>query len=360
MIAIKLILLLVLAVTSLPSRYHHYDEMTRLLEEISNSEQCSNITNLYSIGKSVHERELWVLEFEKPGTTIKPSVKVVGNIHGNEAVGREVAIRLCQYLCSNIDHWLLDNTRIAILPSMNPDGFERAHRTNGHFVDLNRNFPDQFKGQPTVIEPEVEAVMNWSLQQKFTLSLTFHGGSLVANYPYDGSLKTNNGEYSASPDDELFQDLALAYSTQHTRMYESDHFDNGITNGAAWYVLYGGMQDWNYLYANTFDVTVEISNRKWPPETELESYWQENRDAILNYISRVHIGVRGRISPDDYVWIRGIENHTTEAIVRDGKDTEYIRLLKPGRSYTIHCSNNKTTQVTIKENGKRLVRHDFI
>lgn len=58
----------------------------------------------------------------------KPDVKYVANIHGNEPVGRELLLHLVQYFVTsyNTDQyvkWLLDNTRIHIMPSMNPDGF---------------------------------------------------------------------------------------------------------------------------------------------------------------------------------------------------------------------------------------------
>lgn len=58
----------------------------------------------------------------------KPDVKYVGGIHGNEAVGRELLLHLIQYFVTNYHtdsyvKWLLDNTRIHILPSLNVSEF---------------------------------------------------------------------------------------------------------------------------------------------------------------------------------------------------------------------------------------------
>lgn len=58
----------------------------------------------------------------------KPDVKYIANIHGNEAVGKELMLHLVQYLVTSYAtdpyiKWLLDNTRIHILPSLNPDGY---------------------------------------------------------------------------------------------------------------------------------------------------------------------------------------------------------------------------------------------
>merc|ERR1711879_1135760 len=114
----------------------------------------------------------------------KPNVKYVANMHGNEAVGRELTLHMILYLVQNYDtdyyvRWLLDNTRIHIMPSMNPDGFEVAQegtcqggqgRYNARGFDLNRNFPDYFKQNNKRSQPETEAVKEWISKIQFVLS----------------------------------------------------------------------------------------------------------------------------------------------------------------------------------------------
>lgn len=64
----------------------------------------------------------------------------------------------------------------------------------------------------------------------------------------------------------------------------SDDFKDGITNGAQWYTLCSGMQDFNYLASNCFDVTIELGCQKFPPGKELKQYWKDNVDAFYEYM----------------------------------------------------------------------------
>ena len=319
--------------------YHDYNELTEFLVNISNT--YPSITNLISIGQSVQGRELWVLEIsDNPGVNeVEPEFRYIANMHGDETVGREMSVYLIDWLCSNYGVSeratnLINNTSIHIMPSMNPDGFELGQRNNANDVDLNRDFPDQFQDPNNNVngrQPETRSVMQWSEQHNFILSANMHTGALVVNYPFDGP---NSGSYSACPDDDIFVDLALTYSENHQDMYTESPFSQGITNGAQWYALFGGLQDWSYVWTKAFDVTLEQNEVKWPNQNLLPGLWDENREAMISYIERVHgPSVKGVVIDADSglpvpcsITVEGNEN----VISNDIEYGDYYRLLTPG------------------------------
>ena len=52
----------------------------------------------------------------------------------------------------------------------------------------------------------------------------------------------------------------------------------------------GGMQDYTYRVASGYEILIELSCCKYPHDSELRRYWQENREALINYLMQVHIG----------------------------------------------------------------------
>ena len=66
-------------------KYHNYEDITKMLK--SYAEQFPAITNLYSIGRSLEGRELWVLALAKQNASqhvpLRPEAKYVGAMHGN-------------------------------------------------------------------------------------------------------------------------------------------------------------------------------------------------------------------------------------------------------------------------------------
>ncbi|XP_020223688.1 carboxypeptidase SOL1 isoform X1 [Cajanus cajan] len=337
-------------------------------------QRCSNISRIYSIGKSVNGVPLWAIEIsDKPGDEeTKPAFKYIGNVHGDEPVGRELLIFLANWLCDNhlkdpLATLIVENVHLHLLPSMNPDGFSLRKRGNANNIDLNRDFPDQFffiNDDEDSRQPETRAIMNWLRDIRFTASATLHGGALVANYPWDGS-EDKRTKYYGCPDDDAFRFMASIYSHSHYNMSSSKEFLGGITNGAAWYPLYGGMQDWNYIHAGCFELTLEISDDKWPSAAELPILWRYNKMSMLNLVaSLVKTGVHGRIysSGDGRPLPGSITVGGINYSVRAGKTFgDYHRLLAPRDKYQVVATmpgyKSKNTTIWLDEGPVTL---DFV
>jgi carboxypeptidase D len=289
-----------------PSQYHTYTTLTADLQQIAADHPA--ITRLISVGQSEQGRELWVMKItDNPDAADdEPEVAYISSMHGDEVVGKELCFNLIDYLTDNYGTDqrvtdLVDGTEIWILPSMNPDGTEAGWRYNANFVDLNRDFPDQFNdpvNTPAGRAAETAAVMSWYAGRNFSLSLNYHGGALVANYPFDSN-SGGSSIYSPSPDDDVFLSISRTYADNNPPMSTSNghsSFNDGVCNGADWYAINGGLQDWGYVWYGDFDVTLEVSNTKWPSGNTLPGFWNDNLESMLAYMERVHEGIRGVVT----------------------------------------------------------------
>jgi carboxypeptidase D len=293
-------------ITSIPAEYHTFETLTADLQNIAADHP--DIARLVSIGASVQGRELWVMHVSRdPDVEVdEPELLYVGAMHGDEVVGKEMLYHLIDYLTDQdgTDPRVtraLDDTDLWILPSMNPDGTALGRRYNASWVDLNRDFPDQFVdpvNTPAGRQPETAAVMNWASARSISLSANFHGGALVANYPFDSN-PSGASVYSPTPSDDLFRSIARTYADANPAMAVSNShpsFYFGTCNGADWYAISGGLQDWSWVWRGDANLTLEISPVKWPAASALPGYWDDNLESMLQYIERAREGLRGVVS----------------------------------------------------------------
>ena len=373
------------------AKHHTNNELQEELSLVN--ARCPNITRIYSLSEtSVKGLPLAAIEFsDLPGRheTLEPEFKYVANMHGNEVSGRELLLHLAHFLCDSYMNGdedirkLITLTRIHLIPSMNPDGWDTAHaangrgyvigRTNANFVDLNRDFPDLDRIMYSIrngerydhnnhlmadvmslnhqLQPETLAMVRLIVSGNFVLSANLHNGALVANYPYDESISGKHSEYSKTPDDDLFKKLAHTYSTNHPEMADfkgcdetDDKFtdDDGITNGAKWYSVAGGMQDFNYLASNAMEITLELGCTKYPDPKTFPKEWEDNKKPLIEFMWATHMGVKGVVKDAT------TEDIITNAVVKVTKEDgthinhditttnhgDYFRLLLPGK-YTV-------------------------
>ncbi len=110
--------------------WYDYAEMTEALHDLVDA--YPNLLTIESIGKSVGDRNLWLITLNNAATgndRDKTAMFIDGNIHGNEIQAAETVLYSIWYLCKSygvIDRIteLIDERSFYFLPMENPDGRE--------------------------------------------------------------------------------------------------------------------------------------------------------------------------------------------------------------------------------------------
>ncbi|WP_417873010.1 M14 family zinc carboxypeptidase [Xanthomarina gelatinilytica] len=247
----------------------------------------------------------------------EPKVMYTSSMHGDEITGYPLMLNLINYFITaykdtgHPDHFriknLIDNSEVWINPMANPDGtyynnasntsVANARRANANGVDLNRNYPDNVAGPHDDGNPyqvETQHFMTLAENNHFVLSANFHGGTEVVNYPFDNT-------YTNHADDDWFFLVSKEYAVNCQNDGPSGYMDAtyansqwpGVTEGADWYQVFGGRQDFMNFYHQCKEITIELSNTKLIPSNQLVNHWNYNREALIEYLIQGTYGFQG-------------------------------------------------------------------
>ncbi len=311
----------------------------------------------------------------------EPEFLYTSSIHGDEVTGYILMLHLADYLLSGYGTDsritnMINNFDIVICPLANPDGTYKggnstvngAVRYNANSVDLNRNYPDPQDGPHPdgyAWQPETVAFMNFADQNSFTMGANFHGGAEVVNYPWDTWSKL-------TADDAWWKYVCHEYADtvfvndQNTNYFTS-LYASGVTNGYAWYYVHGGRQDYMNFYKHCREVTIELSDVKLLPTTQLIDHWNYNYRSLLNYIEEAGYGLHGLVTDSlsgdplfAKISISGFDKDSSY-VYTDAQVGDYHRLLK-GNTYNVTYSASGylpktiTVQVADKQTTIRNVK----
>ncbi len=242
---------------------------------------------------------------------VKPSVRIISCIHGDEKISSEVSLRLIDYITKNyasserIKKLLVENT-ILFIPILNADGYDKNTRANASDADLNRDFTDYHVHRTPNAARDSENLYFVSSTDLFTqaesrairdyyadcfdISLSLHAGDVIVNTLFDFTArcipKHGNLAY------ELARTYADAKNTETGEMFSSyainrTFSENGVIMGFWMYEAHGTLQDWSYINTNCIDTTIEVSSQKAPTESaKVNEIFAYNRDAIISYIEK--------------------------------------------------------------------------
>ncbi|XP_029139717.1 adipocyte enhancer-binding protein 1 [Protobothrops mucrosquamatus] len=284
------------SVDNLDFRHHNYKDMRQLMKVVN--EECPTITRIYNIGKSFRGLKIYAMEIsDNPGEHElgEPEFRYTAGIHGNEVLGRELLLMLMQFICKEFKDGnprirnLVTETRIHLVPSLNPDGYEIASQMGselgnwalGHWneegFDLFENFPD------------LNSIL-WAAEERKWVP------HRVPNH------------HMPIPDHYLAEDAAVS-----TQMGEA-------------------LNDFSYLHSNCLELSIYPGCDKFPHESELPQEWENNKESMLTFMEQVHRGIKGTVTDQQgdpianvSISVMGIKHD-----VHTASGGDYWRILNPG------------------------------
>jgi hypothetical protein len=337
--------------------YPTYDAYVNMMTQYAAN--YPSICKLIDAGNTVQGRKILLVKISDNVNVreAEPQLLYTSTIHGDETTGYVLMLRLIDSLLTTYGSHsritnIIDNAEIWINPDANPDGTYHggnntvygATRYNVNGYDLNRNFPDPVYGVYPDQQQEVAVFRNLAEQNNFVLCANFHGGTEVVNYPWD-TWTSGYPDYVFHADDNWYQFVSHLYADTCQAHAPSNYmtgYDDGITNGGNWYVIHGGRQDYMNWFMKSREVTIEISDTKLLPASQLPAHWEYNKRSFLNYIESILYGVRGIVSDTaDHplnALIKVINHDTLHSEIRtDSLNGNYHRMLAPG-TYSLYFS----------------------
>lgn len=328
-----------------------------------------DMCEILDLGTLPSNRKILIAHINNGSGAGKPKFLYTSTIHGDETTGWMLMLRFIDYLlenptlpeCENI----LNNVDLYVGPNTNPDGtyhggnntVNGATRYNANGVDMNRNYADPHGGphpDGNAYQQETLWFMDLAQNNNFVMGANYHGGAEVMNYPWDNT-------YTLHADDQWYQLISHEYADLchvQSSSYMTD-YNNGVTNGAQWYMIGGGRQDYMNGYAQCRELTIECSNTKCPSATQMPSFWNINKNSIFAFVNQCLNGIHGTVvdavskAPIAGATINILGHDDQYSTISTGLAGDFHRPIKAG-TYNVRITKNGyepyETQVTVADN----------
>lgn len=323
---------------NVPSGYYTYQEIINIADSLVGAFPA--ICQKIIIGQSGQGRQLAVLKISDNATTneAEPEVFFEAGIHGDEIGTVENIIRFARDLCkgygTNTQITNLVNTReIFLLLMVNPDGRESMSRYNANYVDINRDGGYMWNGEgnsPAAwSQVETKAIRNFINQRHFVVFTDYHSGTEFISYPW-------SYRPDATLDQTHIHSLAAVYANNSG--YSNIPYAAGY---AGMYPINGSTKDFNYGMWGSVAWSIEISNSKQPPASQIYYYYNKNKPAMLSIIQYAGYGIGGMV----YDSITGqpvaarIRINGTVPFYNDPEVGDFHKYVVPG-TYNVEVSAN--------------------
>ena len=289
------------------SEYHSYAEMKREIKAIAAAHP--SIVRLFSIGQSYQGRTLWAAKVSDHvgRDQDEPELLFDGGHHAREHISVEMTLRILRWLANGYGNdpavtRRVNQTETWIVFNLNPDGSQYDHRSGTYRnwrknrqptpssssigTDLNRNYgyrwgccggssgdpaSETYRGPRTWSAPETRAMRDFvnsrvvDSEQQIVAHITFHSSGRLVLWPW--------GHKRAGVANDA--DRAVLTKLGHAMANRADY---RAMQSYELYVTDGDEIDWMYGKHRILGFTIELSDRRYPPD---EMIGRETKRGLL-------------------------------------------------------------------------------
>lgn len=342
--------------------YHTYDQIIALMDSLDTA--FPSICKKVVVGTSVEGRELSYLIISDNVDTdeAEPEIIFDGGIHGDEIGCAENVIRFARQICktyaTNTSVSDLVNSReIFLYPMVNPDGRVNMERYNANGIDLNRDWGymwnDETGTGSAYSQVETKALRGVMYENQFVVHTTYHSGIEYISHPW-------SYRSSLSADHTHVNYLAGLYAS--TSGYSNIPYGPGNTG---MYPINGSSKDANYGINGSVSWSLEISEDKQPPASQILTFYNYNVPAMFMLIEYSGYGINGIV-------VDSITGEPVPAVVfvdelfpvyADPTIGDFHKYVKVGTyDITIKANGYKTktfTNITVDADGTDLLNFEL-
>lgn len=328
-----------------PAGYYTYEQIIEIADSLAT--HFPAICKKVIWGTSIGGRQLAALKISDNVETDETEAEIMfdGGIHGDEIGGSQNIIMFARDLClaygSNPTLTdLINNREIWLYLMVNPDGRVAMSRYNNNGVDCNRDngymWNSEGNSWGAFSQVETKALRNCIIDNQFVVYTNYHSGIEILSYPW--SYRAN-----ACRDNEHIDQLASVYSTSSG--YGSLQYGQGYN---IMYAINGSTKDFQYGSLGNVGWSMEISNDKQPPSSQIGYYYNANKPAMIETINHCGWGISGIVTDSvtgdpvrASVWVNNYYPVYTDPVVGD-----YHKYIVPG-TYTLKVVANGYQSKTI-------------
>lgn len=327
-----------------PGGYMTYEQIVALADSLATN--FPGICQKVIFGTSYGGRQLAALKISDNVNIEEPEAGILfdAGIHGDEILPSDIVMRYSRYLCLGygtdpVVTDMINNHEIWFYYMVNPDGRVNMNRYNNHNVDCNRDAGYMWNGEGgspgAFSQIESQSLRNCMLQVNPVVYTNYHGGTEIISYPW-------SYRSSPCPDNANLNQLASVYS--------SSSGYTGLIFGQGYNIMYpinGSNKDFQYGGSGNVGWSIELSNDKQPPSSQITSFYNKNAPAITEIIKRCGYGVEGivtdSITGDPLLATVWVDNFYP-VITRPGPG-DYHKYILPGTHTIKVMANGYITRV---------------